>query len=90
MIKTLATYITKETYPIAVACLPAGFATIPVSDVLGKVLVLNEIASERMEGEGCRPFLVIANSWMSEKSFDKLYQFVDVVESHPFSEVTRK
>lgn len=40
-IKQMAIRITRETYPIAVACLPAGFAVKPMNLVLGRILVIN-------------------------------------------------
>lgn len=43
MIKTLAVKITPATYPIAVACLPAGFALIKKRLVMGAYLVINDL-----------------------------------------------
>lgn len=40
-IKQMAIRITRETYPIAVACLPADFAVKPMNIVLGRILVIN-------------------------------------------------
>jgi hypothetical protein len=43
MIRTLAVEITEDTYPIAVACLPPGFALIKKKIVLGSYLVVNDL-----------------------------------------------
>ena len=43
MIKTLAMKITPETYSIAVACLPDGFAHIKKKFVMGGYLVINAL-----------------------------------------------
>ena len=40
-IKQMAIHITHKTYPIAIACLPAGFAEHPMNRVLGCVLLIN-------------------------------------------------
>lgn len=43
MIKTMAVKITEETYPIAIACLPPGFAQTNKKCVLGSYLVINDL-----------------------------------------------
>jgi len=42
MIKTMAVKITEENYPIAVACLGAGFATTNKQCTIGAYLVIND------------------------------------------------
>lgn len=80
MLKTMAVRITKKNYPTAVACLAAGFATIPPEKTFGHYLVINEPCTENFDGEGKRPYLVVGNSWMSEKHFNMTRRFVD--ETH--------
>jgi hypothetical protein len=52
MIKTLATKITPENYPIAVACLPPGFALIKKELVMGAYLVINDLQFPDITDEG--------------------------------------
>lgn len=52
MIKTMALKITEETYPIAVACLPDGFALIRKKFVLGHYLVINDLQFPDYNPEG--------------------------------------
>lgn len=86
-IPVMAVKITEETYPIAVACLAAGFATIPKKKIMGNYLVINKMEARRFKGEGERPWLVMSNSHMSEKLFHTTYQFVGVEEPNVFTEV---
>lgn len=90
MLKTMAVRITKENYPIAVACLAAGFATIPLKETLGCYLVINEISAESFRKEGIRPYLVVSNIWMTTKSFIDTYQFVDeMYDPEEFGEIIK-
>lgn len=89
MPKTMATKITEENYPIAVACLAAGFATIPINKVLGCYLVINELIAENMEGEGIRPYLVVGNFWMKETLFNEIYEFAAPGTEDRFVEVRK-
>ena len=47
MIKTMAVEINDNTYPIAVACLPAGFAMLKKTEVYGSYLVINHLLVDR-------------------------------------------
>ena len=62
-IKTLACRIDENTYPIAVACLPGGFATIPFARVNGCYLVLNEITAI-IRGTDTSPTAALTNGWL--------------------------
>jgi hypothetical protein len=87
-IPVMAVKITEETYPIAVACLAAGFATIPKKKVMGNYLVINKMEARTFKSQGERPWLVMSNSHMSEKLFRANYRFVIVGEPHKgFTEV---
>ncbi len=90
MLKTMAVKITEDNYPIAVACLAAGFATYPVKEVVGCYLVINELGVDTFKHEGDRPFLVVGNSWMTEKLFNETYQFVeDMNDPKEFGEIIK-
>jgi hypothetical protein len=52
MIKTLAVKITEETYPIAIACLPPGFASTNKKCVLGSYLVINDLQFPEISFDG--------------------------------------
>lgn len=52
MIKTLATKITPETYPIAVACLPGGFVLIKKKLVMDSYLVINDLQFPEWSPDG--------------------------------------
>lgn len=73
-IKTMAVIISEETYPIAVACLAHGFATIPFGKVVGSILVINEICTKPYKNRNGEPILTISNSWMDADDFTDLYK----------------
>ena len=81
-IPTLALLITEENYPIAVACLPAGFAAgYSKSSVLeiDNFLVINKLGANEItlpDGEG-RLLLTIENVWLHGKQFYEAYRYVD-------------
>lgn len=79
-----AAFINEDTYPIAVACLAAGFATIPKEKVFGNILVINHLEAVELEGEGERPYLIVTNSWMSEEVFDERYTWIPEPHNTPF------
>ncbi len=90
MLKTMAIKITEDNYPVAVACLAAGFAALPLKKVLGGYLVINKLEVKNFSKEGTRPYLVIGNSWMTEKMFNLSYEFVENEYDHEeFAEVTK-
>jgi len=76
MPQMMAVRITKKTYPIAVACLAAGFAMIPRQRVLGAYLVINKPEAQNFGDEGERPYLVLGNSWTSKRVFFDNYKFI--------------
>ena len=73
-IKTMAVIISEETYPIAVACLAHGFATIPFGKVVGSILVINEICTKPNKKRNGEPILTLSNSWMSTDDFADMYR----------------
>ena len=90
-IHTLAIRITHETYSIAVACLAGGFATLPLSKVLGNVLVINELVA-RPVPKSRGPIVTLENSWMSEKDFLEFYELTEDLDEldTAFVSVNRK
>lgn len=70
-IKTMAILITPKTYPIAVACLAGGFATLPPESVFNHVLIINNVCAKKIKGRGLVPFLT--NSWTSIDDFNWEY-----------------
>lgn len=75
-IKTLAVEITENTYPIAVACLPARFAMVPFSKVDGCILVINEYrAASYCETSG-REILVVENGWFPKEEFEDEFRYL--------------
>ena len=58
MIKTMAVEINEATYPIAVACLPAGFAMLKKNEVFGSYLVINHLLADYMLEGG-------TNAWIT-------------------------
>ena len=73
-IKTMAVIINEETYPIAVACLAHGFATLPFRQVVGTILVINEICTKPNKKGNGEPILTLSNSWMETDLFTDTYQ----------------
>lgn len=80
-IKTQAILITEETYPIAVACLAAGFAAIPFGNVDGYWLVINAPGAhyERptFDGDPGRTTLTVTNFWIHPKEFVDQYKIIN-------------
>ncbi len=86
----MAIKITEDNYPVVAACLPAGFAIIPLKEVLDCYLVINELEAKRFSKEGERPYLVIGNRWMTEKKFNRTYEFVEENKHNTeFAEVSK-
>lgn len=56
--KTMAVEINENTHPIAVACLPAGFAMLKKGEVFGTYLIINHLLADWMLEEG-------TNAWIS-------------------------
>ena len=88
-IKTLACRIDENTYPIAVACLPGGFATIPFAKVNGCYLVLNEITAIT-RGTDTSPVAALTNGWLKSYEFDSRWRLWAKDDAlFPFYEVER-
>ena len=88
-IKTLACLIDENTYPIAVACLPGGFATIPFARVDGCYLVLNEMTAIT-RGTDTSPVAALTNSWLNLDEFDSGWRVLEKdSDLPPFYEVER-
>lgn len=65
--KTLALLITKETYPIALACLGTSFMNVPKAEALGSYLVINE-TGVRTDGS-----VSLTNTMYEHEEFYKNY-----------------
>ena len=88
-IKTLACLIDEDTYPIAVACLPGGFATIPFAKVDGCYLVLNEITTIT-RGTDTSPVAALTNGWLKSYEFTSRWRVLEKnSDLRPFYEVER-
>jgi hypothetical protein len=97
-LKTMAMIIDANTYPIAVACLPGPFATLPFGEVDGHVLVINEfVVAHRPYGvrytslPGRQRDVTLSNSWMSIDVFEKEYVYVNIGRrSSFFNEIAKR
>lgn len=75
-IKTQALLIIEETYPIAVACLPAGFAEYPFDNVKGYWLVINVPGTQ--DGDEYHSSRVgIYNEWIHPAEFIGKYKIIN-------------
>lgn len=83
-VKTLATRITKKTYPIAVACLSPDFAAFPFDTVAGRWLIINRFYMEVM---GNSAVWHTENLWLEESSFENAFKIVSENVVGPFHEV---
>ena len=86
-VKTMAILITANTYQIAVACLPGGFATLPPISVFNRVLIINDIREKKIEGLGTIP--VLADSWMTIDDFHLWYVTSGPLTDTEFTEAER-
>ena len=86
-IKTMAILITPKTYPIAVACLAGGFATLPPESVFNHVLIINNVRAKKIKGRGLVPFLT--NSWTSIDDFVDRYAVDGSLTDAAFKEADR-
>lgn len=75
-LKTMAVLITEETYSIAVACLPGGFASYPFANVQGYWLVINDL-SHRFGDEYNSPGPGFANTWIHPLKFIEQYKIIN-------------
>lgn len=75
-IKTLAIQINEDTYPIAIACLPGGFATIPFKNVNGAYLVINRPEPCFID-DGHRAIVSLENGWLPQGLFEAEYNIVN-------------
>ena len=73
---TMALEINKDTWPIAVACLPPMFATIPFDKVDGHYLVINELGVSHWSNSKERA-LTVSNNWQKAWMFKKNYEVMD-------------
>ena len=88
-VKTLVCLIDENTYPIAVACLPGGFATIPFARVDGCYLVLNEMTAIT-RGTDTSPVAALTNSWLEPDEIDSRWRVLEKNSAlPPFYEVER-
>lgn len=71
--ETMAVKITRKTWPIATACLAKGFSSIPLKDVRGHYLVINEISVRNIKKV---PVATVSNGWMDETLFRESYEFI--------------
>lgn len=98
-IRTMAVEITESNYPVAVACLPATFALIPVEEVIGNVLVINALepmtrsramqygyGTRRMESETS---VTLQNLWMPLELFKEEYKYTSPGRKSGFAEVVK-
>ena len=81
-IKTQAFPITDETYSLAVAILPPIFATIPISQTIGCLVVINQLTAKKekitqldawLNAKEPIQKLIIESIWMSEEMFHEMY-----------------
>ncbi len=85
MLPTMAVKITEKTYPIAAACLWPGKKTVPLEDVLGYYLVINELETSAFAKKEIFP--EYSNHWISKRDFKKLYTLVEDEQEDQFVEV---
>ena len=73
-IDTYAAPIGEHNYPLAVACLPGGFAARPIGDVVGEWLVINARVPRQFKETGKSSILTIGNYWMTSTEFEEKYK----------------
>ena len=89
LVKTQAIKINEATYPIAMACLPPAFATIPLYKVLDHWLVINEIIAQYPKKQGPAT-TSIGNHWLNDYDFSETYSLMsDPDKNTGFSDVLR-
>lgn len=90
-IKTVAFEITEETYSFAVAVLPPIFATIPIDNVIGHWVILNELAVTYTRDARGRQHLYLENSWMDAEDFGSTYDSTEInaIQLLSFQEVEK-
>jgi hypothetical protein len=89
--KMMALQITPETYPIAVACLPGGFATIGPSQTYGDWLIINQPEAIYVGGGKNAPTVVgLGNCWCPDNMFNRDYEFVTPPKKNKFCEIVKK
>ena len=93
-VNTQAVQISAETYPVAVACLGAAFATEPMDDVIGGYLVINQVSTSPRFRQPQRyvnryappsPLVVqdpesisLANFFLAKDLFEACYKYTSV------------
>jgi len=88
--KIMSVKITDEMYPIAIACLPAGFACLAKDDVYGSYLVINKPVAHYDPNRGREPYLTFENTWCSKEDFEREYQWVTPARKNQFAEIELK
>ena len=86
-VKTMAILITANTYQIAVACLPGGFATLPPISVFNRVLVINDVSKKKTDDRGV--VAILTNAWMSIDDFNWEYMTDGSLTDTKFVEAER-
>lgn len=88
-VKTMALKITEKSYPVAVACLPAGFMNIAPKETFGNYLVINEVAVESSE-DGVDKILRVGNGHYEAELFKETFEFVENELKTNFTEVRHR
>ena len=89
MLKTMAIRITKETYPIAAACLPVRFLLVQPERVIGCFLVINEKAFHDTDNADAPRTITFDNAWYCEEDFLSAYKWSGLPPfSNQFGEIT--
>lgn len=87
-ITTQAIVISDKTYNLAVACLPAGFATIPQHKVFGNLLIINDLVATPV-GKKKRPVLSVDNLWIDVEAFHRRFISFGELDDKRFVNVER-
>lgn len=81
-IKTQAIKITEETYSIAVACLPGGFAMIPFANVENHWLIINTVTTVYIEDLN-QDIATIENQWLNDEDFQARFNEINKKAGRP-------
>ena len=84
MIYAYATIITEDNWPLAVACLPGGFAMYPMKEVIGSWLVINTPRVKTFKKKGKKSVLVLENVWMTHAEFISRYEIIGGINGFGF------
>ena len=75
MLQTMAVRITEKTYPIVAACLPSAFMTVPLLEVWGCYLVINETSVVNASAETHDLHFDVDNVWYGKEEFLETYRW---------------